>query len=357
MKLLKLFTIIFFVIALTTTFLVTACTKPAPDTEPTTPPPSSKPEVIELKFSHFIPPEAPWPTAWAVWAEEVEKQTDGRVTITFYPSESLVKIMDTYPALVGGVTDIGPVPISFFPGQFPLHEGLLLPMMGFAGHEAHFRVLTELHETFPELAAEYAEFKPLWYTGGAGNFLHLRGKVVHVPDDMKGLRLFAPGGEGEFAEAMGAAPVMMSPFDMYSSLDRGVIDGTTFNWQAFMAHKLQEVTDYHLLGVDFSYMNGVVGMNMDTWNSLPADIQGIIEELSAVAVEQHIIVGENTDEAAMKICLDLGHTIYTPTPEELALWQDVANQQQDKWAAEIETKGLPGRAIIDETLGLAKMYK
>ena len=45
-------------------------------------------------------------------------------------------------------------------------------------------------------------------------------------------------------------------------------------------------------------------------------------------------------------------------PGELEKWIDVAGKPVwDKWAADMEAKGLPGRKILDEALRLLKKYK
>ena len=41
------------------------------------------------------------------WIAEVEKRTDGKLKIDFYPGQSLVKAPQTYDAVLNGMTDIG----------------------------------------------------------------------------------------------------------------------------------------------------------------------------------------------------------------------------------------------------------
>jgi hypothetical protein len=44
---------------------------------------------------------------------------------------------------------------------------------------------------------------------------------------------------------------------------------------------------------------------------------------------------------------ELGHEIYTPTSDELKLWENAAKPVQENWIESLEKKGLPGRKIFN----------
>ena len=52
----------------------------------------------------------------------------------------------------------------------------------------------------------------------------------------------------------------------------------------------------------------------------------------------------------------MGHTIVKLTPEERELWVQASAPIRDKWIAEHEAKGLPGKAIYEEAKRLISKY-
>jgi TRAP-type C4-dicarboxylate transport system substrate-binding protein len=47
-------------------------------------------QVIELKLSHFVPPQHAFHKWITAWAENIEKQSNGRLKFTIYPNGQLV---------------------------------------------------------------------------------------------------------------------------------------------------------------------------------------------------------------------------------------------------------------------------
>ena len=83
---------------------------------------------IELKLAHFWPASHPAETDLVQpWAAEVEKATDGRVKITSYPGETLLKAADIYGGVKDGIADIGISCFSYTRGNFPVSEVFELP--------------------------------------------------------------------------------------------------------------------------------------------------------------------------------------------------------------------------------------
>ena len=98
-------------------------------------------------------------------------------------------------------------------------------------------------------------------------------------------------------------------------------------------------------------------MNPDSWNRLPADIQQLIEDKLPLLKQgnQGAVLGVNAyfmgeAEAA-------GDTMSYLTPEELSLWTEaVGAPTADKWVAEMEAKGLPAQAALDEVKSIIAKY-
>ncbi|MEH6473762.1 MAG: hypothetical protein V7752_21280, partial [Halopseudomonas sp.] len=62
---------------------------------------------VNLRFAHFWPAQAAMAKHWQSWADAVEKDSGGRISVEMYPSQTLAKAPKTYDAVVNGIADIG----------------------------------------------------------------------------------------------------------------------------------------------------------------------------------------------------------------------------------------------------------
>ena len=86
---------------------------------------------------------------------------------------------------------------------------------------------------------------------------------------------------GMIIDAMGGTPVPVAWPEIYTALERGVADGLLTGADAILANKLYEVVPY---AYDIGLLHGIwlVSVNKELWETLPADIQGIVyQELAA----------------------------------------------------------------------------
>ena len=91
-----------------------------------------------------------------------------------------------------------------------------------------------------------------------------------------------------------------------------------------------------------------VAMNMKTWNKIPPEDQKIIEGLSPWVVQQHIKGMRGVLGYTQKLFRDKGVEAIDLSPEETARWKKVSKPVRDEWVKEVEAKGLPSKAVMDE---------
>ena len=112
------------------------------------------------------------------------------------------------------------------------------------------------------------------------NQVHMVSKPVRTLEDFKGMVIRGTGPVmGEMISLFGATPSAIQVTELYSSLERKVVDGTFFSLSGAISYKLGEVVRYTTICNSF-VGSGAVTINQDVWNSLPPDIQKIIEEVS-----------------------------------------------------------------------------
>ncbi len=310
---------------------------------------------VELKFSHWMSPMHSLHTdVFTPWAKEVEEKTKGRVKITIYPGEALGKSKDHYEMAVNGISDISYIIQGYTPGRFPLSAAIELPFM-VSSAKVGSQVLWELYPKY--LKSEYPGVKviTLW-THGPGH-VHMTNKLVKNLEDIKGIRLRSPGPQQTLIlKEFGASPLTIPMPELYNALQRGMADGAVAPFSVLSDIKLYELMRYHTVANLYVMAMGIV-MNQKAWDSLPPDIQSIIDGLSGARLAE--IAGksyDHADELGREAAKKVGAQIYTLDPAEMKRWADRIIPLNEKWVKDMETKGLPGAKILADAQSLCQKY-
>ncbi len=306
---------------------------------------SEKP--VELSLNHLFP-EVSWFHKNAVlpWKNLVEQKSKGRLKINIYPSGALSKSGTMYDAVKAGTADIVLDAGPYYIGRFPLSEGTQLPLLGAQSSWVASRAWMDLYDEFPEFRKEYADVKLLWLFSQGPGQLHTR-KPVNKMEEVKGLIVRAPGGIGDIMKALGASPVSMPSSESYLALSKGTIDATVFPGEAIATYKLYEVTK-HVTMSNLYVQWFFVAMNKEKYNSLPKDLQKVIDECSGVVGTD--IVGKAWN-AADKVGFEMGKqkgvTLIYLSPEEQKRWENKVAPITDNWIKAMEAKGYPAKKFVD----------
>src|SRR3978361_1472136 len=147
--------------------VVMALTAPAPAQE------------IKLTFADQNSPTG-WGPAHALypWIKQVEEATKGRVKIDVYPSQTLIKGVDMWKGVRGGIADIGWCVQGYWPEQTPLAAVVALPFLPVKSAEKGSEAFWKLYEKFPALQKEYSEIVPLVLYMGSPNLVVTNKKPV-----------------------------------------------------------------------------------------------------------------------------------------------------------------------------------
>ena len=94
--------------------------------------------------------------------------------------------------------------------------------------------------------------------------------------DMAGHKMGALGRQTPIQEYSNQIRIPVTSQEAYISLAQGIIDGIMTGHDSLVAWRLWEVTDYAFVTA-VNYNTTMMWFNMDKWNTLPADIQDIIE--------------------------------------------------------------------------------
>jgi len=298
---------------------------------------------IKLTYSIFFPPSHGQCQAAMAWAEEIAKRTNGAVQIDVFPTGTLTKPNQCFDGVVNGISDLGFSVFAYTRGRFPAMEALDLPL-GYPDGMTATRAANAFYRKYqPE---ELSQVKLLYLTAHGPGLLHTQ-KPVHNRAELAGLKIRATGLSAKIVEALGAVPVAMSQNEAYEALQKGVVEGTFTPIETLKGWKQAEVIKSTTNCKRVGYTTAMfVVMNRDKWNSLPADVQKVFEEVSAEWIDVHGAAWDADDKAGREYTLSLGNQIIELTPEESTAWRAAVKPIIDNYVETAKSKGLPGDEYV-----------
>jgi TRAP-type transport system periplasmic protein len=311
---------------------------------------------IELKLAYFVGDQHAM-SQWLVkWANDLERDSSGRITVKRFPGSQMGPVQQHYDFVRTGQADVAWFLHGATPGRFPLTEIVQVPyLVGSA--EIGTKVLND-----PELRSKYLDAEHrgvkvlLLLTHQPGN-VHSTKKPIRTVEDMKGLRLrFASPTIRDFVSALGGTPVGVLPTEQVEQLQKGTIDGVFIDYGgAGIAFKMGGILKYST--EMYSYVSSFgVAMNPDFWNKLPPDLQALVTK-SMTDVEKE--VGEAWDRLDIpgkKALIDGGAEAIRLAPEENAKFRTIGATVAEVKVNELESKGMPARAIYTKMKSLAETH-
>lgn len=114
------------------------------------------------------------------------------------------------------------------------------------------------------------------FSAASGYHILLR-EPIGEAGDLTGLRIRASGTYHDMVEELGGAVITLPPDEIYSALDRGVVDGAAWPVFGAMDYSWYEVANY-MTRPTFGVTNLTMLMNLDAWNSLSEKEKALIEE-------------------------------------------------------------------------------
>lgn len=232
--------------------------------------------------------------------DRVEERTDGRLSIEYlFYGETPYKTGEGLTLLRDGLVDLTEWLPAYNAGSYPLLTGPELPFAA-----ADYVPTTELHEQArnawdnPAIQSFETElldqhnavrvtrlfYEPmnLWFKGDLNGYADLAGKKI---------RTISPE-QAEFVSAMGGTPVAIPGPEVYTSLQRGLVDGTVIGSSAIESFNLLEVINTAYLANVQLLSTGMLA-SQTSMDALPEDVKAIfLEEMEAVQAEARAFIAD-----------------------------------------------------------------
>lgn len=228
-------------------------------------------------------------TAWAqnyvfndgVWElqRRVEQKSGGALKLKYKGGPEVVPPFEATAALTRGVFDMLNTSGAYYTQQMPesvfldYFDGPVKPMRD-AG----------VFKLFDKINQEKAGVKLLGVTAGAVGYSIFLKKPIQTLDDFKGKKIRATPTYVPLVEGLGASPVIMPPGEIYTAMERGVVEGFTWPSIGVEGMKLYEVACC-MIKPYYWTVRTVLLMNVKAWERLSPQHQKLLEEAVAETEE------------------------------------------------------------------------
>jgi TRAP-type transport system periplasmic protein len=240
-------------------------------------------DVIEMKLGHFAADSHPGNLASKMFAEAVEKRTNGKIKITIYPNNALGSPPEVLEQNILGAVDMS-LPTQGQLGKYSKKFNCVMLPFIYDNYAHADRVLDGkfLPWAVPELDQAGLVFLSNWEWG----FRNLTNNKhpVNLPEDAKGLKIRTPPELPTQAamEALGAVVATINFNELQMALKQGVVDGQENPVAVIFSNKLYESQKY-LAMTGHNYNTMVHVISKKTWDKLTPEQQAIIKEESKKA--------------------------------------------------------------------------
>ncbi|MEW5920859.1 MAG: TRAP transporter substrate-binding protein DctP [Bacillota bacterium] len=281
-KRLVIFTLILLLVL--TLVVVAGCAKPEPvkpaekPAEPTKEPAGKEVQLEEVVLTAFTGwPEKVFPNeGFWIFMDIVEEKSGGRVRINWLGGPEAMPTFEQAEALRDGLVDVlNTTPdyyVSLAPGAFALQFSELTPKEERAA--GVYDLLNEYHQ----------EKVNAYYLGrtNPGLGFYLYSKVPIREANLSGITVRVTPIYMGLVHALGGATVVMPAPEVYSALERGVVDA--YGWPVIGVPDLgwHELTKY-VIDHQFYNVSTSVIINYDKWKSLSPAVQQLLIEAAKEA--------------------------------------------------------------------------
>jgi len=284
-------------------------------------------EVINLKMSTAFTLHTNQEVGARQFIDYVEKYAGDKVKINYTGGPEAIPPFELIDALNSGIVDIAGLPASYF--QSHVEEvGAMYLSQKTPWQERE----NGAYDLFEEIIASKLDVKYLGRYNSTYEFNFYTNKKVENLSDFEGLKLRVSPVYRAFLSKLEGTPVNMSHSEVFTALERGVVDGlgaTNFGvMETGWYEKIKYVIDPSFYGSD-----QVLLFNKQTWEKLPQDLKDFFE-MVIIKVEKDSgeELAEIIKEERVEI-VDEGIIVLTmPNPDEFremaydSAWDNILNQ-------------------------------
>ena len=260
-------------------------------------------------------------------ADLITERTDGRITVTCYPDSQLGSDSE----LVEGVQL----------GSITMVIGNTAPQVTFVPDLALFD-LPNTYVDITQAQAVLSDFTEKMIPSFDSTGLHLCqifptafrymscSQAIDSIDDFSGIQIRTMTNPYHMAywNSLGATATPLDFSELYIGLQQGLVDAQENPLDIFLSSKFYEQQDY-VINTKHNVFVATLLMNQDTWDSLPSDLQEILNECFVEIGQYGTQLGQTAEEANLQAVRDTGVTIIDLDDTTLSQMREKAQSVYD----------------------------
>jgi TRAP-type mannitol/chloroaromatic compound transport system substrate-binding protein len=218
-----------------------------------------------------------------LFAKWVKEMSAGRLEIKVFGGGELVPPLESFDAVQSGAAEIGHSCAYYWAGKAPAAQFFAGVPFGMNAQQVNAWIDNGGGlQLWEELYGQFGLIPMLGGNSGVqmGGWFN---KEINSLDDLKGLKMRIPGLGGKVLNKAGGAPVLLAGGEIYTSLERGLIDATEwmgpfhdYNMGFHQIAKYYYSPGWHEPGSALEFF-----INKKRFEELPADLQAIVKTAGA----------------------------------------------------------------------------
>ena len=287
----------------------------------------------DLKMSVTVSDTTAWFAGAQKLADDIEAETDGRITIDVFSNEQLSG-GDSAKAVEGLAK--GSIDLTF---NSTIIYSILDERFGVVSAPFLFDSLDEVDAAFAgeggkmldELLLEKNVVALGYGENGFRQATNNKGPI-ESPEDLKGMKMRIPGIKmyTDLFRAYGSDPATMTWSEVFTALQQGTIDGQENPIDVIYSSKIDEVQDYLTLW-NYSYDPLVLGINKKLFDSMSEEDQELFKRLGKEAAAYQIQLNRERAAEQLEELKEKGMQVNELTEEELQVFKDASQPIYDQY--------------------------
>lgn len=209
--------------------------------------------------------------AFFIFEELVEARFGDRVQVEYLGGPEVAEPNDQFAALRNGVVDVLLGAAAYYRADVPLSAAVQFTSLppSELRTSGYYDLMRDIHA---DAGVVY-----LANTAGGNKFRMYLVDEITEPDftglTLRGSPVYVP-----LIEALGGAPLLMAPGDVYTALERGMINGYGWTYTGIDVFGWNEHSSY-VIDHPFYSLDGALLINSEVWDGLPEDVRAGLEEV------------------------------------------------------------------------------
>lgn len=297
-----------------------------------------------LRFAHVLTENTPNAQAAVKFKEVVESESGGKISVEIFPAAQLGGDVEIIEQIQMGLIDVGFPPTATLGNFEPKMQIIDLPFL-ITDYEDVENVLDgEVGREILDLLDSHGMYGVNFW--GAG-FRHMTNNVrpIETPEDLKGIRMRTMQSPILLStyNNFDANPTAMAFTEVYNGLQQGVIDGQENSFANIYSMRFHEVQDYLSL-TSHAYHAYAAVINKNTWESLPPELQSVVEKGF-----------EEGKEAARNLTIEYDKNTIEEIANDIEI-TEISDEQKEKFIVESMPVHEEYTDVVSKEL-LGKVYK